>query len=131
MELFGGTFSKLANSLDYATTKNNVLSQNISNVDTPGYRAQKVSFKNALSDALQSGIETKRTSEKHIKFNKDEEQSFRITTTNGTIYNNNGNNVDIDKEMAELAKNQIYYNALVDRINGKLSSLQTVVKGGN
>ena len=131
MELFGGTISKLANSLDYATAKNNVLSRNISNVDTPGYKAQKVSFKNAMSNAMQSGIETKRTSEKHIQFNTDAGKMYRITSSNDTVYSNNGNNVDIDKEMAELAKNQIYYNAVVDRISGKFSSLQTVVKGGN
>lgn len=47
------------------------------------------------------------------------------------MYSHNGNNVDIDKEMAELAENQIYYNGLVDRINGKFGSLQTVIRGGN
>ena len=45
-------------------------------------------------------------------------------------YSHNGNGVDMDKEQANLATNQIYYNALVDRMNGKLNTLQNVIKGG-
>lgn len=36
----------------------------------------------------------------------------------------------MDQEMVKLAENQIYYNALVDRINGKFNTLKTVIKGG-
>ena len=39
--------------------------------------------------------------------------------------------MDIDKEMADLASNQIYYNALIERISGKFSSLQNVIRGGS
>lgn len=46
-------------------------------------------------------------------------------------YNHNGNSVDIDKEMTELAENQIYYQALVERINGKFNSIKSVLNGGN
>ncbi|MBH9787504.1 flagellar basal body rod protein FlgB, partial [Clostridioides difficile] len=45
-------------------------------------------------------------------------------------YRNNGNAVDMDAEQAKLAENQIYYNALIDRVNGKLNTLNTVIKGG-
>ena len=51
-------------------------------------------------------------------------------TKNKSTYNHNGNSVDMDQEMAELAKNQIYYNALMERINGKFAVLQTVIRGG-
>lgn len=45
-------------------------------------------------------------------------------------YNENGNSVDLDKEMADMATNQIYFNALTERINGKFNTLQTVIRGG-
>ena len=45
-------------------------------------------------------------------------------------YRHDGNGVDMDKEQADLAANQIYYNAFVDRINGKFNTLQNVIKGG-
>lgn len=130
MKLFGGTFQALETSLDYAMLKNRTISNNIANVDTPGYKAKDVDFKQVFSNALTSNMEAKRSHEKHIPFSNDG-QAYSIRNRKHTSYNHNGNNVDIDKEMAELAKNQIYYQSLVDRINGKFSSLQTVVKGGS
>ncbi|WP_252313485.1 hypothetical protein [Sinobaca sp. H24] len=47
------------------------------------------------------------------------------------MYHANGNGVDIDKEMSELAKNQLYFNAVTDRLSGKLGSLKTAVRGGS
>lgn len=130
MNLFGGTISKLENSLNYAAMKNNTISDNIANADTPGYKAKDVQFKNILDDTLTSSIQAKRTTEKHIPFNSNQNSSYRVVSQSNTMYNHNGNNVDIDKEMTELAKNQIYYNGLIGRINGKFGSLQTVIRGG-
>lgn len=131
MELFSGTIRTLEHSLDYASAKNRTISNNISNIDTPNYKAKNVVFKNVLNDAISDSFEAKRTNEKHIRFNSDYHSSYMITEKNNKMYNHNGNNVDVDKEMADLAKNQIYYQALVDRINGKFGSLQRVIRGGN
>lgn len=131
MNLFGGTINNLERSLDYAAAKNNAISNNISNADTPGYKSQEVLFKDVLNQELTSPLQAKRTNEKHIPFQTNEESSYHIVTNSNTTYNHNGNNVDIDKEMTDLAKNQIYYNSLIDRINGKFGSLQKVIRGGN
>ncbi|KKE78366.1 flagellar basal body rod protein FlgB [Oceanobacillus caeni] len=131
MDLFGSTIRTLENSLDYASTKNRVISNNIANVDTPNYKAKDVVFKNILDDAIQSNLEAKKTNDKHLSFHSESNSTYRVITKNNTIYNHNGNNVDIDKQMSDLAKNQIYYNSLVDRMNGKFNSLRTVIRGGN
>ncbi|RKQ37478.1 flagellar basal body rod protein FlgB [Oceanobacillus halophilus] len=131
MVLFGGTIHTLQNSLDYAATKNRVISDNVANVDTPNYKAKGVSFKNVLSNAMDSTVQAQKTHSKHISFNETDSSVLRVTSNQQTAYNHNGNNVDIDKEMADLAKNQIYYNSLVERMNGKFGSLQTVIRGGN
>ncbi|WP_053219674.1 flagellar basal body rod protein FlgB [Virgibacillus senegalensis] len=131
MSFFGNTISNLEKSLDYASLKNQTISNNIANADTPDYKAQQVVFKDVLKDEMNSTFQTKRTDDRHIDFRSDTaQQPFRTVSNPNTTYNHNGNNVDIDKEMTELAKNQIYYQGLVDRINGKFSSLQTVIKGG-
>ncbi|WP_106497630.1 flagellar basal body rod protein FlgB [Lentibacillus sp. Marseille-P4043] len=131
MDLFGGTFRTLENSLDYASVKNSTISNNIANVDTPNYKAKDVTFKNVLHKELGNSLAAKRTDPRHLPFNNGTSQnSYQINTKNDTMYNHNGNNVDIDKEMAELAENQIYYQSLVDRMNGKFRDLQTVVRGG-
>nr|WP_026680887.1 flagellar basal body rod protein FlgB [Priestia megaterium] len=129
MSLFGGTIHTLENSLNYASAKNRAISTSLANIDTPNYKAKDVVFKNVLSDAMASNIEAKRTNSKHLSF-QNNSNSYKTVTKQNTSYGHNGNNVDVDKEMAELAENQIYYQALVDRINGKFGSLQTALRGG-
>ncbi|WP_181348769.1 flagellar basal body rod protein FlgB [Thalassobacillus sp. CUG 92003] len=130
MNLFSDTFSTLENALNYTTEKNRVISNNIANVDTPGYKAKEVAFKDVLHNELQSSGGNKRTDARHYSFDDQPGQSFTTRTKQGTTYNHNGNNVDIDKEMNELAKNQIQYQALVERLNGKFQSLESVIRGG-
>ncbi|MCF3942439.1 flagellar basal body rod protein FlgB [Oceanobacillus alkalisoli] len=131
MDLFGGTISNLERSLDYASARNRTISNNIANVDTPNYKSQDVVFKHVLTDAMSNQIQAKRTDPRHIPFSGETGTNYQVVANNNTTYNHNGNNVDIDREMTELAKNQIYYNGLIDRINGKFGSLQTVLRGGN
>ncbi|MGM8214462.1 flagellar basal body rod protein FlgB [Bacillaceae bacterium W0354] len=129
MELFGSTFRNLESGLKYSSLKNQTIAHNIANVDTPYYKAKNVSFKNHLNQASLQ-FEAKRTHPKHLPFSNIE-QGIIVTARKNVTYNNNGNSVDLDKEMAELAKNQLYYEALIDRVNGKFNSIKTVLGGGN
>ncbi|RWZ60498.1 flagellar basal body rod protein FlgB [Halobacillus fulvus] len=130
MELFGKTFTTLEHSLNYSTAKNRAISNNIANVDTPGYKAKKVVFNDVLKNEI-SSLPTYRTNSRHIDFQSKENQPYRTITVSNSTYNHNGNNVDIDKEMNELAQNQIHYQALVDRMSSKFRGLETVIRGGN
>lgn len=130
MKLFDSTIHSLEKSLDYAMLKNKTISNNIANVDTPGYKTKEVDFKKVFNQALSESVEANRTHEKHIPFQV-VSHNLPIKTGKNTTYTNNGNNVDIDLEMTELAKNQIYYQSLVDRLNGKFNSILTVLKGGS
>lgn len=129
MKLFGQTISSLEKGLDYSATRGKAISQNIANVDTPNYKAKKVSFKNMLQDAKQQQLQAYKTDQKHIDFKNTKGQAGVFDVRNFS-YRHNGNGVDMDQEQASLAENQIYYNALVDRLNGKFNTLQNVVKGG-
>lgn len=128
MKLFDETIRSLENSMHHSTRTNNVISDNIANVDTPNYKAKHVAFKDVLHDES-SKLQLKQTKLQHIP-SSDSSHSHRIVTNPHTTYNHNGNNVDIDKEMSDLAENQIYYRSLVDRLNGKFQTLQTVLRGG-
>ncbi|KAB2335414.1 flagellar basal body rod protein FlgB [Bacillus mesophilum] len=129
MNLFSGTISTIEGSLNYSSLKQKVISQNIANVDTPGYKAKDVSFKDTLNQAMAGAQKAYRTDARHYEF-KSNAAANGIVSQRNVSYNESGNSVDIDKEMSDLATNQIYYNALVDRMSGKLSSLQNVLKGG-
>jgi len=129
MSLFSGTIQSLEHGLNYSMLKQQTISQNIANVDTPNYKAKDVSRKNQFQEELQHSLKAYRTNEKHIEFSKSSEQAAVISTTN-YAYQENGNGIDLDKEMTAMAENQIYYEALIDRLNGKFNSLQTVIRGG-
>ena len=129
MNIFGETISTLEQGLDYSATKGKVISQNIANVDTPNYKAKNVSFKDVFSDVQMSQVNSYRTDSRHIEFKGSESQTGIHSNTNFR-YRHDGNGVDMDKEQANLASNQIYYNALIDRLNGKFNTLQNVIKGG-
>lgn len=131
MNLFDNTINTLTNSLDYASAKNRTIASNIANVDTPHYKAKKAEFKHVLNDSMTHSIKNTKTHDRHIDFEKGIHKNYYISNQHNTVYNHNGNNVDIDKEMSGLAENQIYYQALVDRLNGKFSNIQTVLRGGN
>lgn len=128
MKLIDQTMNTLENSLNYSTTKNKAISNNIANIDTPNYKAQDVSFQSLLQEAADN-LELKNTDVKHFRKTNDS-SSHHIKTKTDTIFNHNGNNVDIDKEMADLAENQIFHRSLIDRMNGKFQTIQNVVRGG-
>ncbi|MEF2095475.1 flagellar basal body rod protein FlgB [Peribacillus sp. NPDC096447] len=130
MELFSNTFQSLENALDYSNAKQKVISQNIANSDTPNYKAKEVDKIQSFKGELESSLESYRTDERHFTFKSEGRHASHIVTQKNVRYNNNGNSVDVDKEMTDLAANQIYYNAVTDRLSGKFQSLQNVIRGG-
>lgn len=132
MKIFSDTIDILNQALDYSATKQRVISQNIANVDTPNYKAQEVlPFKTILKNELKNTnhLSAQITNSKHIPFSSSKNKTVTIVKNNNQ-YNESGNSVDVDQEMTKLAENQIYYNALIDRISGKFQTLQSVIKGG-
>ncbi len=127
MKLFSNSMNLLENSLAYSSLKQKVTANNIANVDTPNYKAKDVSFKTELENA---SLRAYRTDHRHIEFKRGA-SNLSVYTTKNTSYNHNGNNVDIDKEMSDMAQNQIYYYVLIDRMNSKFNGLKEAFKGGN
>ncbi|PLR77630.1 flagellar basal body rod protein FlgB [Bacillus sp. V3-13] len=130
MSLFSNTISTLESALNYSSLKQKVISQNIANVDTPNYKAKDASFKATLQQAVDQSIHAYKTDGRHYDFKQRPQTNAAISTRKNVQYNHNGNSVDLDKEMSDLATNQIYYNAVTERMNGKFSSLQNVIRGG-
>ncbi|MED1437502.1 flagellar basal body rod protein FlgB [Aeribacillus composti] len=127
MKIFSNSIANLEQAIRISSLNGKVIANNIANVDTPGYKAKTVDFKNVLDQQIK--LDAYRTNPSHLPFVGSESTSIVETRTN-SVYQHNGNNVDIDQEMAKLAENQIFYNALIDRLNGKFNSLKTVIKGG-
>lgn len=129
MDIYGSTITNLEKGLNYSSLKGKTIAQNVANVDTPNYKAKSVSFKEVYSQAKSNSFQAYRTDAKHFSFNS-KQLNPGVFDYSNLRYRQNGNGVDMDKEQADLAANQIYYNALIDRLNGKFSTLQNVIKGG-
>ena len=120
--------------LSAASLRHEVLSNNIANVNTPYFRRSHVRFEDLLKQEL--GLDDNplmkvvRTHDRHMPIafrGKARPVIEQDATTNMRL---DGNNVDIDIEMAEVAKNQLYYSALATALGGQISKLKSVINSG-
>jgi flagellar basal-body rod protein FlgB len=131
--LTSDTTKIMEKALDAASMRNSVIANNLANVDTPGFKRSEVKFEDELARALSKpgGITGRRTNEKHLPIGTQSatEVAPRLEVQHDTSMRNDGNNVDIDREMAALAKNTILYNVLVQQISGEFQKLKSVISG--
>ncbi len=130
--MFGSMFSgldKIGRGLDASWTKNEVISSNIANIDTPGYKKKKVQFGDLLNGELSNLSSLKTTNSKHIQVNKYNSGYVNISQDMSTTnMRTDENNVNIDEEMSDLSKNQIYYNVLSQKATGEITKLQNAIR---
>lgn len=112
---------------DAAWLRNDAISNNIANVDTPGYKRQDVNFEIQLERAIKSNrYETIDDKVENVNLNRLNPVTYRDHS--GFSYRLDGNNVDIDTENVELASNQIRYQGLMTSISQEFANLQAVMK---
>lgn len=120
----------LEQSLAASSLRHKVVSNNIANVNTPGFKKSDVVFESKLQDALNNNrLAMSQTNEKHLGGRQTAGFTPSIVTDNYSI-RTDGNNVDIDAEMANLAKNTIYYDAAAQQVSIYFSNLKSVIKEG-
>lgn len=110
---------------DASWTRNDVLSNNIANADTPGYKRKDVQFETYLSNAVAG---TDSLDETVANLDMNELNANTYTEQVGLSYRMDGNNVDITTENVELAKNQIKYYTLMNSISQEFSRLKASLK---
>lgn len=136
--LFGTTIDVLGKSIDLRTKSHNQISANIANAETPDYVPSTVSFEGELREALDSRSAGKKrgqavTHPRHIPLKG---QASSLDAVNGTVIKTpapstgrDGNAVELEQEMGNLAANQIMYNASVQMLGKKFEGLKLAIKG--
>ena len=112
---------------DAAWQRNEAISNNIANVDTPGYKRQDVAFESVLQQALGNN---------RYESMDDKVANVDLSRLRGRAYLDyanysyrlDGNNVDIDYDNVMLAENQLKYQGLISSINQEFTNLKTVMK---
>ncbi len=112
--------------------RHKVIADNIANVNTPGFKKSDVVFEEKLAEAMSGRKATlTRTHARHLPGRQGDAFAPSIVTDTRTSLRTDGNNVDIDAEMANLAKNTIYYNAVAQKLGSYFSNLKAAIKGGS
>ena len=112
---------------DAAWQRNEAISNNIANVDTPGYKRQDVAFESVLQKALGNN-RYESMDEKVSNINLSRLRGRAYVDYANYSYRLDGNNVDIENENVMLAENQLKYQGLISSINLEFTNLQTVMK---
>jgi len=132
-----GTVPVLEKVLAYTEARHRMLTENIANIDTPGYKARQLNvpaFQNALKEALskrqgdRSPLHVRGTSE----FQEGASGRLEVAPTEEPAENilfHDRTNMRIEKQMAMLAENTLMHQIAADRLRGRFDSLMTAIRG--
>ncbi|MED1917384.1 flagellar basal body rod protein FlgB [Bacillus thuringiensis] len=126
----------LERSLDAATLRHRTIANNLANIDTPQFKSQQVIFESFLQDELNARagngkLEAYRTNQRHLPFgNAGGVAVPQVVSNPNNFIQNSGNDVDLETETTELAKNQIWYSGLTQLTAGHFQKLRSVIDGG-
>ena len=120
MAFFDVTQSALDKALQGAALRQQLIANNIANANTPGYKRSDVDFASQLQGALESGDPESAVAGTQFAAAPDTTSSSRA----------DGNNVDIDSEMANLSENAVTYQTLVAVDKARLHMLEIAMTGG-
>ncbi len=111
-----------------------VIADNIANVSTPNFKRSDVTFEYQLARALDSekydGMEAVRTDPRHFPFHMPmdyKQVAPKLRVDYDTSYRNDKNNIDIDREMAEEAKNTLRYQMFTQIVNAQYREIRRMI----
>lgn len=114
--------------LDGTLKRHEAISNNIANVNTPGYKREYVDFETTLQNKVEMFLDTEKTNVKHLSLQ--ETNSLEIQKEEDYYTRKDENNINIDRENADMAMNSIMYNALIKQLSGQLNRIKTAVRDG-
>lgn len=132
--LNGSSFQRMEAAVYAAEMRQRVINNNVANVETPHFKRSEVVFEQLLEQAIGTGF-TKlsgiRTDPRHLPIGSSASKlpEAQVITDTGTTMGNNQNNVDLEREMSLLAKNQLSYNFYIQQINHDLKMMRTAIEG--
>ncbi|MFN8369467.1 MAG: flagellar basal body rod protein FlgB [Bacteriovoracaceae bacterium] len=131
MEMIDKSMQALATSLNFRQMRQELINSNIANADTPGYKAKRLDFEEALSTALNNdGSGSMDVNDpKHFNVGNGgfaNVQPEIYEDSNGVV-SEDGNTVDRDAEMAAMAENKIMHDAAIEVLSKKISLMKYAI----
>ena len=127
---FSKTFHALENAIDIAYQRHNVISSNISNLDTSNKKSMDIDFKAAMARALESEHDTHltQTHDGHMGANPGEARQVEPFEDEGEW--NGYNWININREMNKLIENNLQFRAATEILLRKIAIMKEVIRGG-
>jgi flagellar basal-body rod protein FlgB len=124
----------LEKSLNLRSKRHHVLAANIANLDTPNYKAFDLVIKEAFKKSADGGgnLNLVRTHGDHLPIKNKRMDRVTLTRADGPEFSlrGDGNNVDLDKTMGDLAENTLLFKTAAQIISRKFRGLKDVIQGG-
>lgn len=118
----------LHKNLDIRKKRAEAILSNIANAETPGYKASDVNFGGELERAFQRQAGTlRKTNGKHMDISAQNGSSHLVADNSGAT-RADGNNVDIDLQMAKLTSNSGKYSGSASMVRKKLNMLRQAIR---
>lgn len=117
----------LEKAADASWTRESIISNNLANIDTPGYKRKDIDFQSVLTQQL-GRCKHKSLDAKVNSLDFGNLKASVYTDMQNFSYRLDGNNVDVDIENVELASEQIKYKALTTSINSEFERMRAVIK---
>jgi len=125
-----GHIGNLKNALDASWLRDEVINNNIANNETPNFKASTVEFESLLKQKTEGSPELMKTTRtKHLGVGKGYIEPKVVTNYDQTM-RFDGNNVDIEQEQTQKAKNALYYYTLTNQLKKEYSRLKYVASDG-
>lgn len=127
---FNNIFKTLEQAISITQQRHGVIASNISNIETPSYKAKDIDFQAALQQAMtsQGHLNLVRTDPGHMAPAANGSQTFEAEEMEEDW--NGYNWVSIDREMTRLTENNLLYRSAVELLMRKIASIQNVIKEG-
>ncbi|WP_122643844.1 flagellar basal body rod protein FlgB [Luxibacter massiliensis] len=123
--IFGNTIPMAGKALDYLWKKQEVTSDNIANVDTPGYKTKSVSFEETFQNKLKAASGTHDNTQMRQAIDS---STYQIYDTSSSARVDE-NNVNLDVEYTELTRTALHYQYLLQSVNNDFTRYRSAIKG--
>jgi flagellar basal-body rod protein FlgB len=133
--IFDKQITLLRKALDFRFLRQNMLAANVANVETPGYKAKDLIFEKALGEAMRAEEPgpLRVTNPRHFdgrKLTPLELVKPEVIRSANAVGSLDGNSVDLEREMAKVAENQMAYEVLTQILTSKFRGLRIAIREG-
>jgi flagellar basal-body rod protein FlgB len=122
--------NKLFEQLNFRGERQKVISSNIANINTPNYKTKDLVFQNELDNSTTNSLKLNQTNFRHLSSPNDISNSInpKLVQVKNLQEQNDGNNVNLDSQMSEQAKNKMIFDAIQSSIKRDSRLFRSVIE---